>query len=103
MIRRMKSAQVFLALALALPPLSGCHPFRALSSAACHSVEPYQRERSVPPLVIPAGLDAPDNSNALRLPKLNEPPPPPRTGKQPCLDVPPSFKVQPPPRATPQA
>jgi hypothetical protein len=53
----------------------------------------------VPPLIIPSGLDAPDTTNALRLPTLNEPAPPRRSGKQPCLDEPPPFKVQ----AHPQA
>jgi len=35
----------------------------------------------------------PDTANALKLPALNEPPPPPRKSKDPCLDEPPSFKV----------
>jgi hypothetical protein len=52
------------------------------------------KQRSVEPLKIPTGLDAPDTTNALRLPQLNEPAPPPRRGKVPCLDAPPPFKVQ---------
>jgi len=52
--------------------------------------------------VVPPGLDAPDTTNALRLPVLNEPAPPPRGAKQPCLDEPPPFKV-PQPARTPQA
>jgi len=56
----------------------------------------------MPPLKIPSGLDAPDTTNALRLPPLNEPAPAPRKGKQPCLDEPPPFKVTPPGK-TPQA
>ena len=56
----------------------------------------------MPPLKIPAGLDAPDTTNALKLPTLNEPPPAARKGKQPCLDEPPPFKVTQPAK-TPQA
>ena len=77
----------------------GC---RSWSGKTCHESQPYMKATSVPPLVIPSGLDAPDTTNALRLPQLNEPASPPRTGKQPCLDEPPPFKVTQPPR-TPQA
>jgi uncharacterized lipoprotein len=78
---------------------SGCATFR---NKSCHEGQAYMKAKTVPPLTIPAGLDAPDTTNALRLPTLNEPAPPPRTGKQPCLDEPPPFKV---PQATrtPQA
>jgi uncharacterized lipoprotein len=78
---------------------SGCATFR---NKSCHEEQAYMKAKTVPPLTIPAGLDAPDTTNALRLPTLNEPAPPPRTGKQPCLDEPPPFKV---PQATrtPQA
>jgi uncharacterized lipoprotein len=87
---------------LLLPLASGCHVFRSASAKACHSQQPYQKAQTVPPLKIPAGLDAPDTTNALRLPTLNEPPPPPRRGSQPCLDEPPPFKVTQPAK-TPQA
>jgi uncharacterized lipoprotein len=85
---------------LALPLLfaAGCHPFRHFTYS-CHKKQVYQEASSVPPLKIPAGLDAPDTSNALRLPQLNEPAPPPRTGQQPCLDEPPPFKVPKAPQA----
>jgi uncharacterized lipoprotein len=78
---------------------SGCRSFR---NKSCHGPQPYQKATSVPPLIIPAGLDTPDTTNALRLPQLNEPAPPPRKGKQPCLDEPPSYKVSQPARP-PQA
>jgi len=87
---------VLVALALGV---SGCAAFH---SKSCHEVQPYMKAKNVPPLTIPAGLDAPDTTNALRLPALNEPAPPPRSGKQPCLDEPPPFKVPQAPR-TPQA
>ncbi|HET9391208.1 MAG TPA: hypothetical protein VFO44_16290 [Steroidobacteraceae bacterium] len=83
--------------------LSGCHPLRALRNVrgSCHDVQPYTKAQSIAPLRIPAGLDAPDTSNALHVPALNEPAPPPRGPKDPCLDSPPAFKVAKP--APPQA
>src|SRR5215468_5550870 len=89
-------------LLLLLPLASGCHFFRGASAKACHSPQGYQKSQTMPPLKIPSGLDAPDTTNALRLPPLNEPAPAPRKGKQPCLDEPPPFKVTPPGK-TPQA
>lgn len=77
---------------------AGCHPFRHFEYA-CHKQQPYQLASSVPPLKIPTGLDAPDATNALRLPPLNEPAPPPRKGHEPCLDEPPPYKVPKPPQA----
>jgi hypothetical protein len=69
--------------------------WRGATSKSCHaSKAPYMQAKSVPPLTVPSGLDSPDTTNALRLPALNEPPPPPRHGG-PCLDEPPPFKVQP--------
>lgn len=84
--------------------LAGCHPIQALKSRelSCHTKQPYMAATSVPPLKIPPGLDTPDTTNALHIPPLNEPAPPPRRGKQPCLDEPPPFKVPPKP-ASPQA
>ena len=75
---------VLLLLLLPLPLVGGCHFFRSASAKACHSPKSYQKAQNVPPLKVPAGLDAPDTTNALRLPALHDPPPPPRTGKQPC-------------------
>ena len=75
--------------------LSGCHPFRALKTRAnsCHVKQPYNSAGSVAPLKIPTGLDKPDTTNALHIPDLNEPAPPSRKGRDPCLDEPPSYKV----------
>jgi uncharacterized lipoprotein len=97
----LKSALRLLGLAALLVTLSGCHPFRHMTYA-CHKQQPYQGQVSVPPLVIPAGLSAPDTSNALHLPALNEPAPPARKGREPCLDEPPPYKV-PKPAPRPQA
>src|SRR5215475_10067048 len=84
--------------------LVGCHPIRSLRSRelSCHKKQPYMAATSVAPLKIPAGLDTPDTTNALHIPPLNEPAPPPRKGKEPCLDEPPSFKL-PPKAPAPQA
>jgi uncharacterized lipoprotein len=87
---------------LLTPLVSGCHAFRNAGAKGCHNPQPYQKAQSVPPLKIPSGLDAPDTTNALRLPALNEPAPPARKGRDPCLDEPPPFKVTQPAK-TPQA
>jgi uncharacterized lipoprotein len=71
--------------------LSGCKSMRGLSS--CHKPQPYMSAKTGAPLQIPAGLAALDTSGMLKLPTLNEPAPPPRRDKDPCLDAPPPFKV----------
>ena len=97
----MKFVRGIVLLLLLLPLASGCF-FRNASAKACHAPQAYQKSQSVPTLKIPSGLDAPDTTNALRLPTLNEPGPAPRKGSQPCLDEPPPYKVTPPGK-TPQA
>jgi hypothetical protein len=80
--------------------LGGCKTLRGGNS--CNKRQPYQTAVNMQPITVPAGLTALDTSTALKLPALNEPPPPPRTSKDPCLDAPPSFKVVkplPPPQA----
>jgi uncharacterized lipoprotein len=83
--------------------LAGCHPFRWANKLAgsCHDKKAYMTAQSVPPLVTPAGLDPADTGSALKIPKLNEPAPPPRKGTDPCLDEPPPFVT--PKAPTPQA
>ena len=80
--------------------LSGCKSLRGVNS--CHKPQPYMAAKTGAPLQVPAGLAALDTSSMLKLPTLNEPPPPPRSGKDPCLDAPPPFKV-PKPAPAPQA
>ena len=94
----MRALRSLMWLAPLVPVLAGCHTFRNLTYA-CHKQQGYMQATSIPPLKIPTGLDAPDSTNALRLPALNEPAPPPRKGKEPCLDEPPPFKVTKPPQA----
>ena len=98
----MKFARGAAMLLLMLPLIDGCHFFRGAGAKACHGPQPYQKAQSVLPLKVPVGLDAPDTTNGLRLPALNEPAPPPRSGKQPCLDEPPPYKVTQPTK-TPKA
>jgi uncharacterized lipoprotein len=95
----MKSVWRIVTIATWLLALSGCHLVRAISTSACNDTHGYMKQHSVDPLKIPTGLDAPDTTNALRLPQLNEPAPPPRRGKTACLDAPPPFKVPQPARA----
>jgi uncharacterized lipoprotein len=80
--------------------LGGCKALHGGNS--CHKTQPYMAATSVPPLKIPEGLDAPDTAGSLKLPALNEPAPPRRGPRDPCLDEPPPFKV-PKPSPVPQA
>jgi uncharacterized lipoprotein len=79
----------------ALAGLAGCHPLQKLRDVggSCHDVKPYMKAGSVAPLKIPPGLDVPDTANALHIPPLTTPAPPPRGKTEPCLDEPPPFKV----------
>ncbi len=73
--------------------LAGCKVFRSGANACHKSKQPYMAATSVAPLKIPPGLDVPDTTNALHIPDLKEPVPPPRKGKDPCLDEPPAYKI----------
>lgn len=97
-------------LAAIVPVLAGCHSIpvhmpwhhHGPHIASCYKAQPYMRARSIAPLKIPSGLDGPNTSNALVVPKLKGPAPPPPKPGQPCLDAPPPFKVPhslPPPKA----
>jgi uncharacterized lipoprotein len=77
--------------------LGGCH----LLSGSCHDPKAYMKAKSLPSLVVPEGLDMADTGNSLKIPRLNEPAPPPRKGKEPCLDEPPPFST--PKKPVPQA
>jgi hypothetical protein len=80
--------------ALGLVALAGCHFFhRHGQNNKCNDPQPYANAQSIAPLKTPVGLSAPDTRSALKIPDLNEPPPPRRTRADPCLDSPPSFVV----------
>lgn len=87
-------------LAAVVPLLSGCQTWRAITARSCTKPRHYTLARTIPPLKIPIGLDAPDTRDSLVVPSLKGPTPPPPAG-QPCLDAPPSYFVahaQPSPR-----
>ncbi|MEX1993261.1 MAG: hypothetical protein WD929_01260 [Steroidobacteraceae bacterium] len=67
---------------------SGCGlvPERA---GSCDKAQPYHEARESPPLKAPAGADAPDTRNALRIPEVKAPQLPIEPGR--CLDHPPSY------------
>jgi uncharacterized lipoprotein len=99
----MKSRAMLALSAAALLALGGCKTMHHMVHGDnCNKPQPYMRATSIPPLTIPPGLDAPDTSHALDVPKLDEPVPPPRGPSAPCLDAPPSFNV-PQPNARPGA
>ena len=63
----------------------------------CHRSQEYQRAVQVAPLKVPAGLDAPNVQGALVIPTVEAAPPPPGP-KDACLDEPPRFKGNAPPK-----
>ena len=91
---RLKTSTGVLVLAPLLLSIGGCHMLGSkFTQNTCNKPQPYQGQKSDPPLKIPPGLTAPDTGGGLKLPALNEPGPPPRTVHDPCLDSPPSYKV----------
>jgi uncharacterized lipoprotein len=96
----MKAAPHLLLGLLAGLPLGGC----ALVAADCHKPAVYSEAETIPPLVVPAGLDAPDTKSALQIPDLAQPARL-RGPNEPCLDAPPRYSAPPPrvPKPIPQA
>jgi hypothetical protein len=80
---------------LAMLATAGCNPFRRHSAAGelCKEPEAYAQAQEGKTLIIPAGLEAPDTRNALRIPDLSTPEPPPRTRETGCLDEPPNYVI----------
>lgn len=93
------------ALAGVLPIFAGCHslpvhmPWHHASVASCHKPQPYAKATSIPPLTIPEGMDSPGHNDALVVPALKGPVPPPPKASDPCLYAPPSFNVPQAPKA----
>ena len=98
---RVRALQSSLAKVLAVAGLaavvcvtSGCNPFRrSQADAVCKGPVGYTDASSVPALKIPAGLESPDTRQALRIPDLGTPEPPPRKQSQGCLDEPPPYVI----------
>jgi len=61
------------------------------NGARCREPAIGGEAKNLPPLKMPAGLDAPDTRNAIKVPPLNEPERP-RAPGDPCQSQPPSFK-----------
>lgn len=91
----MKKSLTLAVLVLAALATAGCNPFRRHSAGSELCKEPvgYADATEGKSLTIPAGLESPDTRNALRIPDLSTPEPPPRTKDQGCLDEPPSYQL----------
>ena len=92
---RMRTGYVVVLAVMATTGLSGCHVFKTAKSKwnSClnDNGAVYMKATSVPGLKTPAGLDSPDTRNTLKIPELNEPAPPARELKDPCMDEPPKY------------
>jgi opacity protein-like surface antigen len=94
---RFKAGQAVSALVCVLGLLSGsgCALLHHGKAKTPHCPEPAVSEdvKNMPPLRAPAGLDAPDTRNAVKIPPLTEPLVA-RSPDAPCLSAPPSFGKQ---------
>lgn len=72
--------------------LGSCSWFHRSSRHGCREPDIARSAATLPPLRVPAGLDAPDTRNAIQVPPLTTPAQP-RSANDPCLSVPPSFKA----------
>jgi opacity protein-like surface antigen len=81
-----------LAWGVAFLALSGCASLghRHAKRTSCQEPTVTGDVRDLPPLRVPAGLDAPDTRNAIKVPPLPETARP-RSPLDPCLSDPPSF------------
>lgn len=57
--------------------------------SGCDEPKPYESATQAAPLKVPAGADAPDTRNALRIPEVPAPKLPREPGR--CLDHPPAY------------
>lgn len=87
---------------VALLPLAACGTIKKMNVFKATCGKPVDAASVVdrPPLVVPAGRDAPDTRGALTIPKL-ESPEAPRPAGSPCIDAPPKYV--PPAAKRPQA
>jgi hypothetical protein len=92
------------ALVVLAAPLAGCHILHSATARACSSdTTGYAKATSIPPVSVPPGVDAPDTKSALRIPELNEPAPPARGPRDPCLEEPPQYQEPKTPKPVPAA
>lgn len=92
--------------------LSGCSfwrahtPFHRHNSAGGCTEKPFNGNTETrPPLVVPAGMSAPDTRGSVKIPELNTPERV-RGKAEPCLEEPPTYggyTVRPPTRLVPPA
>lgn len=89
----------WLIIVVALAAASGCHFLRARTG--CHADQPYMHARQLPPLKVPAGLDAPSTAVSMAIPEVvNDIPA--RGPKDPCLEDPRPYKAAAPNKPLPQ-
>ena len=62
--------------------LAACH-WLGRGDESCRKPAVYATAQDLPPLKVPSGLKQPDTSQALRVPQLKEPAPPPRKKGEP--------------------
>lgn len=88
-------------LAMVAGALCGCRSFHRFTQSCGKDTDGYMQATTVPTIKVPAGVDAPETRSALQIPVLNEPAPPPRGPRDPCLDAPPKFTEPKGPRPAP--
>ena len=81
--------------------LCGCRSIHRFTASCNQDTDRYLQAGTAPPIKVPAGIDPPDTRSALQIPVLNEPAPPVRGSKDPCLDAPPKFTEPKGPRPPP--
>lgn len=79
-------------LVVLLSPLAACGTIKKMNMFKASCGKPVDAASVVdrPPLVVPAGRDAPDTRGALSIPKLDVPEAP-RPADAPCIDAPPKY------------
>jgi len=75
------------ALATTVMFLVGCG-----GTPACQKAQPYQQSRPGKRIEVPEGLDPLNPQRELTIPDPS--PRPPRAANAPCLEVPPSFRIE---------
>lgn len=83
----MRITALLIACVMATVLLAGC---KSRGATCRQSNKDYAGAQELPPLKAPAGLEAPDTRNSLKVPPLNTPERI-RGKDEPCLDAPPPF------------